>query len=235
MKVIKDTPKQTYVTFVLDNSGSMACVKNETVSGFNEQLQAVKAMEAPDHEVFVSFVLFSEPTAITTIRNWVKPSEIAPLTINEYRADGGSTALLDAMMFGINKTEEQLHNINKGNNAALVIFVTDGGENSSIRHNKGSVKEKIEALTRTDRFTFTFMGTESIDSVAHGYGIRAGNVTQFAFGAAGMHTNSISNSKGIADYAQLRSTGATFSVSFYNPPSTDKKEDEEDTTNKSTT
>lgn len=221
MKVLKEQPKQTYVVFVLDDSASMASVKTQTVSGFNEQLQAVKAMEAPDHEVFVSFVLFSDPNAINVIRHWVKPSELSPLSLNEYRADGGSTALYDAMMKGIEVAEEKLDSINNGINAALVLFVTDGGENNSKRfsgeHGRLRIKEKIQALTNTDRFTFTFMGTEGIDTVQRNYGIFAGNATQFQYGAGGMHTNTISNVGAIHAYAGARSLGSTYSNSFYNP------------------
>lgn len=217
MKVIKEpTNKKTFVTFVLDASPSMGVVRKETVSGFNEQLQAVKAMETPDHEVFVSFILFSDSDKIETIRRWVKPSAMNPLTIDEYKTDiGGSTALLDALGDGMNLTEEKNSEINKPGNAALMIFVTDGGENSSKRQNKSAIKERITKLQNSGNWTFTFMGTESIDSVMNGYGISAGNIAQFAFGAAGMHTNSISNSKGLESYAKLRSAGVTGSAHFY--------------------
>lgn len=228
MKVLKDEPKQTFVVFVLDDSGSMASVKNQTVSGFNEQLQAVQKMEAPDHEVFISFLIFSDPNRIETIRNWVKPSELSPLSINEYRADGGSTALYDAMMAGIRKVEEKLDVINKSKNAALVLFVTDGGENNSREFGGEAgrlrLKEKIQALTNTDRFTFTFMGTEGIEAVQRNYGIAYGNATQFQYGAAGMHTNTASNVDAIHAYSKMRSAGGTFSASFYDSSSKDDED-----------
>jgi Ca2+-binding EF-hand superfamily protein len=62
MKVIKEETqdvKKTFVTFLLDDSGSMRGVVNETILGFNDQLRAVQKMEEePNHEVYVSFVSF---------------------------------------------------------------------------------------------------------------------------------------------------------------------------------
>jgi hypothetical protein len=159
--------------------------------------------------------LFSDAFRIQTIRSFERASQVRPLTNSDYGARGGFTALLDGMYRAISLTEEKAYEINQGKNAALVIFVTDGGENASHSYNKSQIKEKIQALTASDRWTFTFMGTESIDSVADNYGISAGNVTQFQFGAKGMHTNSLTNSSSIGAYANLRSAGETFSASFY--------------------
>jgi uncharacterized protein YegL len=224
MKVIKEeTPevKKTFVTFLLDDSGSMKGVVNETILGFNDQLRAVQKMEEePNHEVYVSFILFSDSFKIQTIRRFERASQVRPLTKEDYDARGGFTALLDGMYRAILVTEEKAIEISQGKNAALVIFVTDGGENASRSYNKAQVKEKIQALSTSDRWTFTFMGTESIDSVHDNYGIAYGNVTQFQHGKAGMHSNSIANSASIGAYANLRSSGGTFSASFYDTPAT---------------
>jgi len=229
MKVIKDsTPevKKTFVTFVLDDSGSMKSVAAETRNAFNNQLETIKKMENAEHEVYVTFIKFSDPNNIVTLRSNIRASEVKPLTIEDYDANGGYTALLDAMMQGIAATETRNHEIDQPGNAALVCFFTDGGENASLKYSnrKDLVKEKIETLTGKGNWTFTFMGTESLESVQSGYGISASNATMFQAGVAGMHVNSTRTMGGLEAYGDLRLRGVTSSVNFYDG-TVDKEEE----------
>jgi Mg-chelatase subunit ChlD len=215
MKVIKAKDKTTYVVFVLDGSVSMQRVRAETISGFNEQLLAIKEMEKPDHEVLVSVIVFSEPNMIHTQRKWVKASQIENLTEADYSTSGGSTALLDGMFDAINLIKDKDEEIKKGKNAGLVLFVTDGQENSSVRATASKIKEEITALRATCKYTFTFMGCLEGSVVEREYGIAAGSTTNFAFGAAGALENSATNTNAIRHYTSLRDEGHTFTQDFY--------------------
>jgi len=52
---------KVYNLIVLDESGSMEEIKNETISGFNEIVQTVKGAEQdfPEQEHFISFITFN--------------------------------------------------------------------------------------------------------------------------------------------------------------------------------
>lgn len=211
--------KQTYVTIMLDDSASMQGVRQQTIDGFNEQLSALRALESLDHEVFVTIIKFSDPSNISTLRNKVSPKEIRPLELHEYTANGGSTALLDAMDYTIRNTAANSALIDNINNAALVIFITDGGENNSYKiKNRALIKEQIESLTGKGNYTFTYMGVGSIEDIQNGFGISGGNQVPFQYGKGGMVKNLMSNSSGIHSYMSARASGATASADFYSNP-----------------
>lgn len=219
MKVLKEKNKSTYVVFLLDDSVSMAGIRTQTISGFNEQLEAVKQMQLsqPGHEVLVSIVKFSEPNKINPIRKWVRATEIEPISMGDYTASGGSTALLDAMQYTINLAKEKEQEIVKGENAALILFFTDGYENSSVEVKDGKVlKNQIEALRKTEHWTFTFTGTKEANVVEQEFGISALNTTVFAGGVAGMTSYSAGTVSSLDAYSNARSLGSTYTDTFYN-------------------
>lgn len=224
MKVIKEKNKTTYVVFLLDDSVSMQSIRKPTISGFNEQLEVVKLWQQPDHDVFVSFAKFSMPGSFEVIRKWVKAKELEPITELDYQAKGSSTALLDSMQATINLAQEKEKEILKDKNAGLVIFFTDGEENSSVEVKDGqTIKNQIEALRETKHWTFTFTGTQEAAVVEKQFGISMGNTTTFTGGVAGMAAYTNSTSDGLTGYGSSRLLGDTYTDTFYNNTDEDKK------------
>ena len=81
----------TEVAFILDKSGSMSGLENDTIGGFNSMI-AKQRREAG--EALVSTVLFN--TTTTVLHDRVPISRIEPMTERQYQV-GGCTALLDAI------------------------------------------------------------------------------------------------------------------------------------------
>ena len=81
----------TELVFILDRSGSMAGLTQDTVGGYNAFLERQKA--APG-EALVSTVLFSNCS--TVIHDRVPLDRVEPMTLRQYQVYG-STALMDAM------------------------------------------------------------------------------------------------------------------------------------------
>lgn len=215
MKVIKeDSIKRTYVMFVLDNSGSMSVNRLATLSGFNEQLLAVKNMESPTHQVFVSVILFSDPgSGIMMIRDRVPSVNMPLMRESEYLADGASTALWDAMWAGISNMEKNTI-INPKNDAVLMITITDGQNNNSREVlSADMIKQKVRMLTDGGNWTFTFMGIDSVENISQGFGIAAANTAIFS--KTDPSANTLLNTKGLVGYALSRASGATQNSSFY--------------------
>lgn len=81
----------TELVFILDKSGSMAGMEEDTVGGFNAMIEKQKKEEG---RAFVSTVLFSNDSEV--LHDRVDLDKVKPLTEREYSV-GGCTALLDAI------------------------------------------------------------------------------------------------------------------------------------------
>lgn len=157
MKFIKS--QRTELVFILDRSGSMAGLEDDTIGAFNSMI--IKQKDAPG-EVIVTTVLFNEEYEI--IHDRINIKAIQPMTKKEYNV-GGSTALLDAIGKTILKIDNAQKNSLKDYRAEKVLFVitTDGMENSSTEFNFGKIRELIKKKKEKDGWEFIFLGA-NIDS-----------------------------------------------------------------------
>lgn len=135
------------LVFILDKSGSMYDLVDDTIGGFNSYIDKEKEK---DEKILVTLVLFDTEYRMLYTR---KPlGEVEKLTREQYYA-GGCTALLDA----IGKTITSLDNEVSGK--VLFVITTDGLENSS----KHFTKDKVKNLIESHDWEFLFIGAD-IDS-----------------------------------------------------------------------
>jgi len=209
----KETPKtkKTYYLLILDKSGSMEGVREQTVSGFNEQVQSLKtaASEYGDQEFFVSLVVFSDADKIDTIYSCEPAHTAKELTVPGYMT-GGMTALNDAIFHGIEQLREEADD--DEDTRYVVSIFTDGDENSSQKHpgfkGREEVNGFVEELKTTNKWVINYIGaTENALKTAKDYGIAVGNTMRYADTPVGTsHAHSVI-SDSIATYALNRSTG----------------------------
>ena len=83
--------KLTELVFILDRSGSMAGLEEDTIGGFNSLIEKQKT---EDGECYVSTILFDHVSEV--IHDRVPLDKIEKLTSKEYYTRG-STALVDAL------------------------------------------------------------------------------------------------------------------------------------------
>ena len=94
----------TEVVFILDRSGSMSGLEQDTIGGFNSLIKKQKKEEG---EVLVSTVLFDDASEV--IYNRVPIQKVELMTDRTYYVRG-CTALLDAVGTAIEKMENvQMH------------------------------------------------------------------------------------------------------------------------------
>lgn len=153
--------KKTEIVFILDRSGSMSGLEEDTIGGYNSML---KKQEKEEGEVIVTTVLFDHEYEIVHDRTNIK--EINPLTEADYFVRG-STALLDAVGVTIGKIISATKNTKKEHQADKVMFViiTDGMENSSQEYAYDKIKGMIEKQKEEYNWEFIFLGA-NIDAIA---------------------------------------------------------------------
>ncbi|HQC54486.1 MAG TPA: VWA domain-containing protein [Clostridia bacterium] len=176
----------TELVFILDRSGSMRELENDTIGGYNSFIE--KQKKEPG-EAFLTTILFDDYYEVLHGRTSIK--EVQPLTTNEYYARGW-TALLDAVGKAIEDTNKKIDKLPEQERPAKVLFVitTDGLENSSKEYTFKHVKEKIQHYTEDHGWEFLFFGA-NMDAigVASGMGIRADRAVRYANDSAGVSLN----------------------------------------------
>ena len=150
----------TELVFILDKSGSMAGLEEDTIGGFNAML---KKQQKAEGEAFVTTVLFDHDYELLHDRINVKG--ISPITEKDYEV-GGTTALLDAIGFTIQKIINVQKRTSEDERAEKVLFVitTDGMENASKEY-KQTKSKKWSASKRKIRLGIYVLGA-NIDAIS---------------------------------------------------------------------
>lgn len=141
----------TELVFVIDKSGSMGHLVDDTIGGFNSMIEKQKNESG---SVNVTTVLFSSGCYV--LHDCIDINEVEALTPKHY-VPYGMTALFDAIGRTIDMVGERLSNTPEDERPEKVIFVitTDGKENASEHYTRSQVKEMIEH--QQDKYSWTFM------------------------------------------------------------------------------
>lgn len=151
----------TELVFILDRSGSMSGLEEDTIGGFNSMLNKQRK-EVGD--AVVSTVLFDNE--IEVIHDRVVIADVPNLTDREYFVRG-CTALLDAVGGAIHHIGN-VHKYARKEDVpekTLFIITTDGMENASHRYTYDKVRHMIERQKERYGWAFIFLGA-NIDAAA---------------------------------------------------------------------
>ena len=187
----------TELVFILDTSGSMAGLENDTIGGFNSMLSRQKAV---DGECRITTILFDNRYEL--LHDRIDIRAVSPMTLREYQA-GGSTALLDAIGRTIHKLAQVQRNTAEEYRAESVMFViiTDGEENASREYSPAKVRQMIEHEKDRYGWEFVFLGA-NIDAVetAGRFGIPADRAVDYVPDGAGTALNFRMMSEAVAAF-----------------------------------
>ncbi len=166
----------TEVVFILDRSGSMSGLEEDTIGGFNSMIEQQKQGEG---EALISTVLFDNVSEV--IHDRVPVKSVALLTREDYSVRG-CTALLDAIGGAIHHIGN-IHKYAREEDVpehTLFVITTDGMENASRRYDSETVKKMIERQKAKFGWEFLFLGA-NIDAVetASRFGIGADRAVNY--------------------------------------------------------
>jgi len=170
--------KTTFVSFLLDETGSMQSIKDDTVGGFNEYLGTLK--ESGEDIVF-SFVTFN--SSQTQRRCIAEPiASVKPLEPADYNPRH-STPLIDASVKVIKATDEAV--AHRGDDPNVVVVIqTDGLENVSVEYTNADLAALIKEKDAAG-WQFVFLGA-GLDAFAAareaGLHIPAGQIASYGRG-----------------------------------------------------
>ena len=164
MEKVKDKQEmkktQVFNVIILDRSGSMECIRQAAVEGFNETLAGIKKAqekfaETQDH--FVSLVTFCS-CETKHVFDKTPVTDAHPLKMEDFQPCC-TTPLYDAM--GITLTAMRKHVKGIEDSVVVVTIITDGMENASHEYNGKTIKELVERL-RGEGWTLTYMAPTRI-------------------------------------------------------------------------
>ena len=165
----------TELVFILDKSGSMCDLVDDTIGGYNALLKQNKMMEG---EALVSTVLFNHKSQV--LHDRVPIEDVAPLTTCDY-VPSGCTALLDAVGGAIHYHERVQHILPPELRPEHTLFciTTDGLENASKEYGYARVKHMISAAQERG-WEFMFLGANIDVAVEAGrLGIREDRAVRY--------------------------------------------------------
>lgn len=170
-------PHLTDITIILDRSGSMSILADDTIGGYNRFLRDQQA--APGQ---CRLTLNQFDHEFITVHKAKDIRKAPALTPNSY-VPRGNTALLDAVGRSINETGARLATMDATDRPAkvMVVIITDGYENASREFNIGKVREMITHQTKQYNWQFIFLGSDlgGLEVAAH-IGIAGSNVMHTA-------------------------------------------------------
>ena len=155
---------KTYYHLILDKSGSMTNIVEQTIEGVNQQIMRIKEVAGryPDQELYTSLTFFNH--GISRIWNRMPSTQLQEISYADYRP-AGTTALLDAMGLTIDEMHKSIgEEIEKDEASAVVVIFTDGYENASRLFTHSQVSSMIADLESTGKWTFSYIGA-TLDAV----------------------------------------------------------------------
>ncbi len=148
----------SHISVILDRTGSMASIREETIAGFNAFL---KQQQSEPGKATLTLVQFDSDDPYEVIHRF-KPIKEIPLLTNETFVPRGMTPLLDAIGRGIMDLEKSLGSKKgaKKETKVIMIIITDGYENASLEFNHKQINKMIKEKKEKDNWQFVYLSAD---------------------------------------------------------------------------
>jgi len=179
----KSQGDRTHICMILDRTGSMESIKQDTIGGFNSYVAAQKSLPTP---ATFTLVQFDSQDPFEVIHKFTDIQMVPDLTGQTYMPRA-STPLYDAVGRGINDLKASLGTLPEAlrPKKIVMVIVTDGQENAS-REFTGAQVRKMIADAKEASWQFVFLSAdESTISDSSSLNIDASNAAFFKKSPAG--------------------------------------------------
>ena len=151
----------TEIVYILDRSGSMGGLEEDTIGGFNAMMEKQKKT---GEKALVSTVLFDDECEV--LHDRVPLDKVEKMTDKQYYVRG-CTALLDAVGGAIHHIGNVHKYAREEDVPGKTIFVitTDGMENASRNYSYEKIQKMVKKQQKKYGWEFIFIGA-NIDSYA---------------------------------------------------------------------
>jgi len=155
----------------------MASCINDTIGGFNTFLETQKAVPG-----YATLTLVQFATGPEEIVHLDRPLDLVPPLTKETYVPGGGTALHDAIGTTVEELGRRLAAMPEAHRPGkvVVVIITDGEENSSIKFTGSRIKEMIEEQRKTYNWQFVYLGANQ-DAVTVGDSLGMAKGTSAAY------------------------------------------------------
>jgi hypothetical protein len=213
----------THITVILDRTGSMESIRDDTIGGFNTFLEQQKAEPGM---ATLTLVQFDTQDPYEVIHKF-KPIKEIPALTRETFVPRASTPLLDALGRGINDLEACIGQLKEEDRPARVVLVivTDGQENSSREFRKDQIEKMVKEKREKHAWQFVFLSADlaAIED-AKAVGMDAGAMLAYQRNAKGTAGAWASLSSQTAHYRGARKNKIGFDPADRQPPDDPKKQ-----------
>lgn len=145
--------KPILVSMVLDRSGSMSSMRDDTIGGVNTTVKDVRTNKAvPTHFMLTQF----DSEGIDTVYDGIDVDQLPENVLTQDNfVPRGSTPLYDAVGKAIGATEKKAQELGAD---VIMVVVTDGGENCSREWTLDTVRQAIADHERDHQWVFSYIG-----------------------------------------------------------------------------
>jgi hypothetical protein len=202
-------PDYTHITIILDRTGSMESIRDDTIGGFNAFL---KKQKAEPGIATLTLVQFDSQDPYEVIHRFKPIADVPDLNAETF-VPRASTPLYDALGRAINDLDHSIaERIEEGRpSRVMLVVVTDGQENASHEFTRAQVGKMIKEKTEKNDWQFVFLSADlGALKDAESVGIAEEATLLFDKSSAGNVDAWHSLSESTANYRSHRSAKATF-------------------------
>jgi hypothetical protein len=200
----------THLAVILDRTGSMESIRDDTIGGFNAFLNEQKQQPS---KATLTLVQFDSQDPYEVIHQVKTIKEVPELTKETY-VPRATTPLLDAIGRGINDLEKCLADMKEDAKPSKAVFVviTDGQENASREFRRDQILKMINEKEKQDGWQFVFLSAD-LDAIndAMDQGFQPAAAMAFDQTAVGVKNAWASVSQNIANYRSSKAKDVSFS------------------------
>jgi uncharacterized protein YegL len=214
--------ERTHIICILDRSGSMSSIMNDSIGGFNEFLR--KQKELPDRAT-ITVNLFDDKHDCPY--DFVDIKDAKELT-RDIWYPRGTTALYDAIGRAINKEKARFASLASFGSEipakVLVCIVTDGLNNASKEYTREDIQSLIKKCENDDWNFIYLAANQNAFAVGQSFGISYANTYCYVANSVGVAGMSATLNNATTSYRNMSSTNGDFkkmSKSLINDPNGD--------------